>query len=111
MAVPGLKDFNRLIDSARSEIDAWSRTPAATAVSASSLSYVRDVLEAIEDSVSIGSLPQKFRLHWCVSQHYSLSESRRIRVRIEMATGRKITGTRHQPAPLVAIAAEVKGKK
>ena len=61
MAVPGLKDFNRLIDSAQSEIEAWSRTPAAAGVPDSSLSYVRDVLAAIEDSVSIGSLAAGFR--------------------------------------------------
>ncbi len=61
MAVPGLKDFNRLIDSAQSEVEAWSRTPAATAVPASSLSYARDVLAAIEDSVSIGPLAAGFR--------------------------------------------------
>ena len=61
MAVPGLKDFNRLIDSAQSEIEAWSRTPAAVDVAASRLGYVRDVLAAIEDSVSIGSLAAGFR--------------------------------------------------
>ena len=61
MAVPGLKDFNRLIDSAQSEIDAWSSTPAAATVPASRLDYVRDVLAAIENSGSIGSLAAGFR--------------------------------------------------
>src|SRR5262245_7903939 len=61
MAVPGLKDFNQLIDSARAEIEAWSKTPAAAAVPASSLDYAREVLRAIEDSVSIGSLAVGFR--------------------------------------------------
>jgi hypothetical protein len=61
MAVPGLKDFNRLIDSAQSEIDAWSTTPAASTVSVSSLNYVRDVLGAIENSGGIGSLAAGFR--------------------------------------------------
>ena len=61
MAIPSLKDFNRLIDSAQSEIEAWSKTPAAGAVSASSLDYARDVLAAIEDSVSVGSLAVGFR--------------------------------------------------
>jgi hypothetical protein len=58
MAVPGLKDFNRLIDSAQSEIEAWSKTPG---VSASSLHYAQTVLAAIEDSDSIGSLVVGFR--------------------------------------------------
>ena len=61
MAVPGLKDFNRLIDSAQCDIEAWSKTPAAAAASASSLCYARDVLAAIEDSTSIGSLAAGFR--------------------------------------------------
>ena len=61
MAVPGLKDFNRLIDSARSEIEAWSKTPASASVPASSLNYARDVLAAIENSVSVGSLAVGFR--------------------------------------------------
>lgn len=61
MAVPGLKDFNRLIDSARSEIEFWSRTPAAAAVPPARISYATEVLAAIEDSVSIGSLAAGFR--------------------------------------------------
>lgn len=61
MAVPGLKDFNRLIVSAQSELETWSGTPAAAAVSAASLSYARDVLGAIENSVSVGSLATGLR--------------------------------------------------
>jgi hypothetical protein len=61
MAVPGLKDFNRLIDSAQSEIESWARTPAAAAVPQARISYVTEVLAAIEDSVSIGSLAAGFR--------------------------------------------------
>ena len=60
MAIPGLKEFNRLIDSAQLEIDAWSLTPAAVGVPHSRLDYVQDVLAAIEDSVSVGSLAAGF---------------------------------------------------
>jgi hypothetical protein len=61
MAIPGLKDFNRLVDSAQSEIDAWSKTAAAAAIPASRLAYIRDVLAAVEDSASVGSLAVGFR--------------------------------------------------
>jgi len=60
MAVPGLKDFNRLLDSAQSEIKAWSLTPAAAGVRPESLSYALDALGAIQLSVHLGSLKAGF---------------------------------------------------
>ena len=56
MAVPGLKDFTKLIGSARSEFEAWSVTPAATGAPASSLDYIRDVLPVLENSDGVYSL-------------------------------------------------------
>ena len=60
MAVPGLKDFNRLLDSAQSEIEAWSLTPAAAGARPESLRYVLEVLGAIRQSVHVGSLKAGF---------------------------------------------------
>ena len=60
MAVPGLKDFNQLLDSAQSEIEAWSLTPAATGARPGSLSYVLEVLGAIQQSVHVESLKAGF---------------------------------------------------
>jgi hypothetical protein len=60
MAVPGLKDFNRLLDSAQSEIEAWSLTPAAAGARPESLTYVLDLLGAIQQSVHVGSLKAGF---------------------------------------------------
>lgn len=60
MAVPGLEDFNRLLDSAQSEIEAWSLTPAAGGVRSESLSYVLEVLRATQQSVHVGSLKAGF---------------------------------------------------
>jgi len=60
MAVPGLKDFNRLLASAQLEIEAWSRSPAAAGARPESLSYILSVLGAIQESVHVGSLKVGF---------------------------------------------------
>jgi hypothetical protein len=75
MSVPGLKDFNRLIDSAQSEIEVWLCSPAAINVPEARISYVRDVLAAIEDSVNIGSLAAGFANVLATVESFGVSTS------------------------------------
>jgi hypothetical protein len=60
MAIPGLKDFNRLLSSAQSEVAAWSLTPGAASTRRESLDYVLGLLDAIQDSDHVGSLKAAF---------------------------------------------------
>ena len=63
MAFPGLKDFNRLIDSAQHEIEAWSKTPAAAAVPASRLHATAWI--AITQGIYLVQPPHELDLHNC----------------------------------------------
>lgn len=55
MAVPTLKDFNRLLDSAQDEIAAWAYSPSGQSVRIDSISYLRDLIGVMQNSDHVGT--------------------------------------------------------
>lgn len=62
MSVPTLKQFNRLLEAAASEVEAWRHSKAAESTHSDRINYLQDLLGALQGSVHVGSLSASVEL-------------------------------------------------